>query len=62
MLRVMAVLVVAALCLADRALGYATSRDSGYSVPEQSYQQPISSYEGKVQLTFVYSLTRDALH
>ena len=43
MLRVIAVL---ALCLGDRATGYATSRDSGYSVPEQSYQQPISSYEG----------------
>ena len=38
MLRVIA--VVAALCLGDSALGYATSRDSGYSAPEQSYQQP----------------------
>jgi len=35
-----------ALCLGDSALGFATSRDSGYSVPEQSYQQPVSSYEG----------------
>ena len=43
MLRVMAVLVVATLCLGDRALGYATSRDSGYTAPEQSYQQ--SGYE-----------------
>ena len=38
MLRVIA--VVATLCLGDSAQGYATSRDSGYSAPEQSYQEP----------------------
>ena len=38
MLRVIAVV---ALCLGSSALG-----DSGYSVPEQSYHQPSSSYEG----------------
>merc|ERR1712183_397579 len=42
MLRVTAVL--ATLCLGDSVLGLATSRDSGYSAPEQSYQQP--SYDG----------------
>jgi len=43
MLRVTAV-VVASLCQAAATQGFASSRDSGYSAPEQSYHQPEPSY------------------
>ena len=33
-------IVLAVLCLGESALAYATSRDSGYTAPEPSYQQP----------------------
>lgn len=34
------IVVLTVLCLGDSTLGYSTSRDSGYTAPEPTYQQP----------------------